>query len=276
MGLFGSHRSASDRTAGARYHESTPVGIEIHGLRKQYGGKPVLDGVELSVPPGQTLVIIGGSGQGKSVLLRHIIGLAAPDDGTILVGGLSSTDPAMRERYRVAMIFQSSALFNSMTVGENIGLWLVEHRVFQTRREVDAVIEERLAMVGLEGTTGLMPAALSGGMKKRVAIARALAMNPDLILYDEPTSELDPLVSDTIGKVIVDLKTRLRLTSLIVSHDLRLAFAIADRIAMIHEGRIIADGSPDAIRANPNPILQRFIARQHPGRDNARAQEDVL
>jgi phospholipid/cholesterol/gamma-HCH transport system ATP-binding protein len=276
MGLLGSHRSASDRTTGDRYHESTPVGIEIHGLRKHYGGKPVLDGVELSVPPGQTLVIIGGSGQGKSVLLRHIIGLAAPDEGTILVGGLASTDPAMRERYRVAMIFQSSALFNSMTVGDNVGLWLVEHRVFRTRREVDAVVEERLAMVGLEGTTGLMPATLSGGMKKRVAIARALAMNPDLILYDEPTSELDPLVSDTISKVIVDLKTRLRLTSLIVSHDLRLAFAIADRIAMIHEGRIIADGSPDAIRADPNPILQRFIAHQQSGRRNARAQEDVL
>ncbi|HXZ26189.1 MAG TPA: ATP-binding cassette domain-containing protein, partial [Nitrospiria bacterium] len=248
MGLFGSHRSASDRTAGARYHESTPVGIEIHGLRKQYGGKPVLDGVELSVPPGQTLVIIGGSGQGKSVLLRHIIGLAAPDDGTILVGGLSSTDPAMRERYRVAMIFQSSALFNSMTVGENVGLWLVEHHVFRSREEVDAVVQKCLGMVGLEGTAPLMPATLSGGMKKRVAIARALAMNPDLILYDEPTSELDPLVSDTISKVIVDLKTRLRLTSLIVSHDLRMAFAIADRIAMIHEGRIIADGPPDAIR----------------------------
>jgi phospholipid/cholesterol/gamma-HCH transport system ATP-binding protein len=273
MPLFASRQSDAAADVGARYQESTPVDIEIHGLRKQYGGKPVLNGVELSVPAGQTLVIIGGSGQGKSVLLRHIIGLATPDEGTILVGGLASTDPAMRERYRVAMIFQSSALFNSMTVGENIGLWLVEHRVFRSRREVDAVVQERLAMVGLEGTEALMPATLSGGMKKRVAIARALAMNPDLILYDEPTSELDPLVSDTISKVIVDLKARLRLTSLIVSHDLRMAFSIADRIAMIHEGRIIADGSPDAIRADPNPILQRFIAhqnadRQNPGRQN--------
>ncbi|HUJ79373.1 MAG TPA: ATP-binding cassette domain-containing protein [Nitrospiria bacterium] len=271
MGLFSSHRTASEQTVGDRYHESTPVGIEIHGLRKRYGGKAVLDGVELSVPAGQTLVIIGGSGQGKSVLLRHIIGLSVPDEGTILVGGLPSTDPAMRARYRVAMIFQSSALFNSMTVGENVGLWLVEHRVFRTRREVETVIEERLAMVGLEGTAALMPAELSGGMKKRVAIARALAMNPDLILYDEPTSELDPLVSDTISKVIVDLKARLRLTSVIVSHDLRMAFAIADRIAMIHEGRIIADGPPDAIRAAPNPILQRFIAHQSSGRQDARA-----
>jgi len=263
MAPFPSHRSPAAADAGARYGESMPVGIEIHGLRRRYGDKQVLDGVELVVPPGQTLVIIGGSGQGKSVLLRHIIGLDTPDEGTITVGGLASTDPAMRERYRVAMIFQSSALFNSMTVGENIGLWLVEHRVVPSRQEVDAIVQERLAMVGLEGTTSLMPATLSGGMKKRVAIARALAMNPDLILYDEPTSELDPLVSDTISHVIVDLKARLHLTSLIVSHDLRMAFAIADRIAMIHEGRIIADGTPDAIRADPNPIVQRFIAHQN-------------
>jgi phospholipid/cholesterol/gamma-HCH transport system ATP-binding protein len=263
MSLFSPRRTPPDSPAGARYHESTPVGIEIHGLRRRYGDKAVLDGVELAIQPGQTVVIIGGSGQGKSVLLRHIIGLETPDEGSILVGGIPSTDPAMRERYRVAMIFQSSALFNSMTVGENIGLWLLEHRVVPSRREVDEIIERCLAMVGLEGTAALMPAALSGGMRKRVAIARALAMNPDLILYDEPTSELDPLVSDTISRVIVELKARLRLTSLIVSHDLRMAFAIADRIAMIHEGRIIADGAPDAIRADPNPILQRFIAHQN-------------
>ncbi len=268
MSLFSSRQPPAVADGGARYHESTPVGIEIHGLRRRFGDKVVLDGVELVVPPGQTLVIIGGSGQGKSVLLRHIIGLETPDEGTIMVGGLASTDPAMRERYRVAMIFQSSALFNSMTVGENIGLWLVEHHVVRSRPEVDAIVQERLAMVGLEGTASLMPATLSGGMKKRVAIARALAMNPDLILYDEPTSELDPLVSDTISQVIVDLKARLHLTSLIVTHDLRMAFSIADRIAMIHEGRIIADGSPEAIRADSNPIVQRFIAHQNPARQN--------
>jgi phospholipid/cholesterol/gamma-HCH transport system ATP-binding protein len=150
-----------------------------------------------------------------------------------------------------------------MTVGENVGLWLIEHHIFPTREEVEAVVARCLAMVDLGDAAPLMPAALSGGMKKRVAIARALAMNPDLILYDEPTSELDPLVSDTISRVIVDLKARLRLTSLIVSHDLRMAFTIADRIAMIHEGRIVADGTPEAIRQHPDPRVQRFIANQN-------------
>jgi phospholipid/cholesterol/gamma-HCH transport system ATP-binding protein len=268
MGLFSSRRNPEQTAsaAAAHYQESTPVGIEIHGLTRRYGDKNVLDGLDLVVAPGETVVIIGGSGQGKSVLLRHIIGLEEPDAGTLLVGGIPSTDPLMRERYRVAMIFQSSALFNSMTVGENISLWLTEHRIFRSAAEVEAVVQDRLAMVGLEGTASLMPATLSGGMKKRVAIARALAMNPDLILYDEPTSELDPLVSDTISRVIVDLKKRLRLTSLIVSHDLRMAFAIADRIAMIHEGRIIAEGTPEAIRTNPNPLLQRFIAHHNQDR----------
>ena len=260
MGLFS---SGTRETAEAeRYHEPTPIGIEIHGLVRRYGDRPVLDGLDLSVTPGETLVIIGCSGQGKSVLLRHIIGLETPDAGTITVGGIASTDPALRERYRIAMIFQSSALFNSMTVGQNVGLFLMEHHIFKTRREVDEVVQRCLAMVGLEGTSEKMPATLSGGMKKRVAIARALAMNPDLILYDEPTSELDPLVSDTISGVIVELKRRLRLTSLLVSHDLRMAFTIADRIAMIHEGRIIAIGTPGEIRTNPNPQLQRFIANR--------------
>ncbi|MEW6325180.1 MAG: ATP-binding cassette domain-containing protein [Nitrospirota bacterium] len=263
MGLFRRRRAASDERAPARrYDESTPVGVEIRGLEKRYGDKRVLAGVDLAVAPGETVVIIGGSGQGKSVLLRHIIGLEAADAGTALVGGLPSVDPAMRARYRIAMVFQSSALFNSMTVGENVGLWLVEHHVFRRPEEVDAVVQRCLAMVGLEGSAGLTPATLSGGMKKRVAIARALAMNPDLILYDEPTSELDPLVSDTISRVIVELKQRLRLTSLIVSHDLRMAFAIADRIAMIHEGRIIAEGAPQAIRADHNPLVRRFIAAE--------------
>ncbi len=258
MGLFRNQTAAP--AEGRRYDESTPVGIEIRGLQKRYGDKMVLAGLDLDVAPGETLVIIGGSGQGKSVLLRHIIGLETPDAGTILVGNIPSTDPAMRERYRVAMIFQSSALFNSMTVGENISLWLTEHHIFRNKQEVNAVVERCLAMVGLDDTAPLMPATLSGGMKKRVAIARALAMNPDLILYDEPTSELDPLVSDTISRVIVELKGRLRRTSLIVSHDLRMAFAIADRIAMIHEGRIIAAGTPEEIRQHPDPLVQRFIA----------------
>lgn len=261
MGLFRRRTATPDEAPPRRYDESTPVGTEIHGLEKRYGEKRVLTGVELTVQAGETVVIIGGSGHGKSVLLRHIIGLETPDAGTVLVGGLPSIDPEMRARYRIAMIFQSSALFNSMSVGDNIGLWLVEHHIFRTSGEVAAVVQRCLAMVGLDDAAALMPSTLSGGMKKRVAIARALAMNPDLILYDEPTSELDPLVSDTIGKVIVDLKQRLRLTSIIVSHDLRLAFAIADRVAMIHDGRIIAEGTPDAIRAHPDPLVRRFIAR---------------
>ena len=234
------------------------VTVQARGVRRSFGPQEVLKGIDLEVRPGEIFVIMGPSGSGKSVLLRHIIGLEQPDAGEILVNGESVHDTEVASKYRMAMVFQSGALLNSLTVGENVGLYLSEHKL-KPREEIARIVSEKLEVVGLKGTEEKMPSELSGGMKKRAAIARALVIEPQLILYDEPTSELDPLSSIVIGDEILKLNQRIGVTSLVVSHDRDLAFGIAHRIAVIHEGQIVALGAPEEVKRSSHPIIRKFI-----------------
>jgi phospholipid/cholesterol/gamma-HCH transport system ATP-binding protein len=236
------------------------ISVEVRGLRKTYAGQRVLKGIDLRVEPGEIFVVMGPSGSGKSVLLKHIIGLELPDEGEILIDGHSmlEEDHDLMSKYRLAMVFQSGALLNSLSVGENVGLYLSEHRTHKPD-EICRIVAEKLELVGLKGVEDKFPSELSGGMKKRVAIARALVIEPQLILYDEPTSELDPLSSVTIIEEILSLNRRIEVTSIVVSHDRDLAFGIADRIAIIHDGTILFVGTPAEVKANSNPLIQQFI-----------------
>ena len=234
------------------------VGVQIRGLRRSFGAQEVLKGIDFEVRPGEIFVIMGPSGSGKSVLLKHIIGLELPDAGEIFIDGESIQTPGVMDKHRMAFVFQSGALFNSLTVGENVGLYLTEHRL-NPPAEIARIVIEKLETVGLKGTETKMPSELSGGMKKRVAIARALVMEPQLILYDEPTSELDPLSAVVIAEQILELNRRTGVTSLVVSHDRDLAFGVAHRIAVIDEGQIIAIGAPDEVKRSNNPIIRRFL-----------------
>jgi phospholipid/cholesterol/gamma-HCH transport system ATP-binding protein len=234
------------------------VGVTVRGLRKSFNGVEVLRGLDFEVRPGEIFVIMGPSGSGKSVLLRHIIGLEEPDGGEILIDGQPIHSGEVMNRYRMAMVFQSGALLNSLTVGENVGLYLAEHRM-KPPAEIMRVVAEKLEVVGLKDAEQKMPAELSGGMKKRVAIARALVIEPQLILYDEPTSELDPISSVVIAEEIVRLRERIKVTSLVVSHDRDLAFGVADRIAVIGEGQIVAIGTPDEVKRLQHPLVQTFL-----------------
>jgi phospholipid/cholesterol/gamma-HCH transport system ATP-binding protein len=237
---------------------SQSVRVEVIGLKKSFDGRPVLKGISFTVERGEVFVLMGPSGSGKSVLLKHIIGLEKADDGDILIEGESIRDPEILSKYRMALVFQSGALLNSLTVGENVGLYLTEHRL-KKPLEIERIVTEKLDFLGLKGVKDRSPGELSGGMKKRVAIARALVIEPQLILYDEPTSELDPLMTVTIGEEILNLKRRIHVTSVVVSHDRDLAFGVADRMAMMHEGQIIAIGTPEEVRRNSDPRVQRFL-----------------
>ena len=234
------------------------VGVRVRGLRKSFDGHEVLKGLDFDVQRGEIFVIMGPSGSGKTVLLKHLIGLEEPDAGEILIEGQPIQSPEVMSKYRMAMVFQSGALLNSLTVGENVGLYLSEHRL-KPPEEIARIVAENLEVVGLKNTEGMMPSELSGGMKKRVAIARALVSEPQLILYDEPTSELDPLSAVVIAEEIVHLKDRIGVTSLVVSHDRDLAFGVADRIAVINEGRILTIGTPDEVKRYPDPLVQQFL-----------------
>ncbi|MFA5028604.1 MAG: ATP-binding cassette domain-containing protein [Candidatus Methylomirabilota bacterium] len=235
------------------------VRVEVTTLNKFFGEKHVLSDLDLTVEAGETFVIFGPSGCGKSVFLKHLAGLVAPDSGEIRLDG-EPVSSAGGGRFRMAMVFQSSALFNSLTVGENVGLWLKEHRICPPP-EIARIVAEKLELVGLGGTERSMPSELSGGMKKRVSIARALAVSPHLILYDEPTAGLDPVLTEQVGQVIAGLK-RFQITALVVTHDLNLGFAVGDRLGMMHGGRLIEIGSAEAIRATANPIVRAFIHTQ--------------
>jgi len=234
------------------------VGVEVRDLHKSFNGHEVLKSISFQVKPGEVFVIMGPSGSGKSVLLRHIIGLEEPDSGEIRINGESIQDAEVMNRYRLAMVFQSGALLNSLTVAENVGLYLSEHRL-KPPEEIAQVVSQNLEVVGLKGTENKAPSELSGGMKKRVAIARALVIEPQLILYDEPTSELDPLSSVVIAEEIARLNERIQVTSLVVSHDRELAFGVADRIAVIDSGQILAIGTPEEIRNISDPLVQHFL-----------------
>lgn len=235
------------------------IGVQVRGLRKSYGGHPVLKGINFEVQRGEIFVIMGPSGSGKSVLLKHMIGLEMADEGEILIEGESIHAPGVMDKYRMAMVFQSGALFSSLTVGENVGLYLAEHRL-KSPREIDRITVEKLEFLGLKNVKDRFPSELSGGMKKRVAIARALVIDPQLILYDEPTSELDPLMTVTIGEEILNLKSRIQVTSIVVSHDRDLAFGVADRIGMMIDGELRAVGTPNEIRHSTDPVIQRFLS----------------
>jgi phospholipid/cholesterol/gamma-HCH transport system ATP-binding protein len=234
------------------------VSVEVRALHKSFQGQEVLRGVDFEVKPGEVFVIMGPSGSGKTVLLKHIIGLDDPDAGEILIAGESIQTPGVLSRHRLAMVFQSGALLNSLTVGENVGLYLTEHQL-RPPEEIARIVTEKLETVGLKGTEEKLPNELSGGMKKRVAIARALVIEPQLILYDEPTSELDPLSAVVIGREILQLKQRIHVTSLVVSHDRDLAFGVADRIAVLHEGRILTVGTPEEVERHSDPLIQKFL-----------------
>jgi phospholipid/cholesterol/gamma-HCH transport system ATP-binding protein len=255
-------------TPSANNHQG--VSVSVRGLHKSYGEHEVLKGVDLEVKPGEIFVIMGPSGSGKTVLLKHLVGLEDPDEGEILIDGESIQSPEVMSKYRMAMVFQSGALLNSLTVGENVGLYLTEHRLHPPD-EIARIVAEKLEVVGLKGTEGQMPSELSGGMKKRVAIARALVIEPQLILYDEPTSELDPLSSVVIAEEIVHLNERIRVTSLVVSHDRDLAFGVGDRIAVIDDGRILAIGTPDEIQRHTDPKVREFL-QAHFKRPEAQAK----
>ena len=234
------------------------VKVTVRGLRKSYNGVPVLKGLDFEVSPGEIFVVMGPSGSGKSVLLKHIIGLETPDEGEILINDETVQAEHIADRYRMAMVFQSGALLNSLSVGENVGLYLSEHGL-KSPDEIAEVVAEKLELVGLKNLESRFPSELSGGMKKRVAIARALAVDPQLILYDEPTSELDPISAVTVGEEIYNLNKRIHVTSIVVTHDRDLAFGVADRIAIMHEGEILLIGSPKEIRVSKIPAIQEFI-----------------
>jgi len=236
--------------------------IEIVDVHKSFNANHVLRGVSLTVFKGESMVVIGGSGSGKSVLLKHIIGILRPDTGKVLIKGVDLTTLSERELYDVrkkfGMLFQMSALFDSMPVWENVAFGILRERKL-SEREARAIAAEKLKLVGLSGVEDLMPAALSGGMKKRVGLARAIAHEPEILLYDEPTTGLDPIMADAINDLIIEMKKRLSVTSVAITHDMNSAYKIADRIAMLYEGQIIETGSPEEIKNTANPVVRQFI-----------------
>jgi len=242
--------------------------IKIVGLTKSFGTTPVLRGIDLEIETGETMVVIGQSGSGKSVLLKHLIGILKPDKGEIYIDGLEITSLGEEELQRITrkfgMLFQASALFDSLTVGENVSFGL-ERYTDHSPAEIKRIVAESLNKVGLEGIEGLMPYELSGGMKKRVGLARAIAYGPEIILYDEPSTGIDPIRADAINDLINDLKRDLSVTSVVITHDMVSSYKVADRIAMLYEGRIIEIGNPAEIQASSNPIIQQFIHGQAHG-----------
>ncbi len=236
--------------------------ISIRNVTKNFGGKNVLNGLSLEIPRGETLVIMGQSGCGKSVLLKIITGLMSADSGEIWFDGTEISSLNGKKinnlRRKIGMLFQSAALFDSMTVAENVAFMLNQHTDLD-KREMRKVVDEKLSLVDLEGVQDLRPAELSGGMRKRVGLARALAFDPEVILYDEPTTGLDPVTCTEINQLIKDLHERLQVTSVVVTHDMHSAFSVATRMAMIHEGKQVAYGRPDEIINIDDPILQQFI-----------------
>jgi phospholipid/cholesterol/gamma-HCH transport system ATP-binding protein len=237
-------------------------GIAVQGLSKAFGTKQVLDACDLTITRGQTLVVIGRSGEGKSVLLKHIVRLLEPQAGRVWVEGVEVTAlrrPALMElRKRFGMLFQGAALFDSMTIAENVGLILKEHTDWPAER-IRARACECLEMVGLRGTEDKLPSTLSGGMKKRAGLARAIVMEPQYILYDEPTTGLDPITADAINDLIVKLQTELNVTSIVVTHDMPSAYKVGDRMAMLNGGKIVFVGTVDEIRQTDHPMVRQFI-----------------
>jgi phospholipid/cholesterol/gamma-HCH transport system ATP-binding protein len=238
--------------------------IEVKGVHKSFGALKVLRGVDLQIPKGQITVILGRSGVGKSVLLKHIIGLIRPDRGRIWIDKVDITrlgDKDLTEmRKKFGMLFQDAALFDSMGAGENVAFPLREHTKLN-ERDIQRIVAHKLEQVGLPGLQEKMPAELSGGMKRRVGLARALALDPEIVLFDEPTAGLDPPMAEAIEHLIIETQRRLERTFVAITHSILTAFHIAHKIAMLHEGRIIEEGPPEAFRASSNPVVQTFLIR---------------
>lgn len=236
--------------------------IQLVDLHKAFGSKKVLQELDLQVAKGESRVIIGGSGSGKSVILKHIIGILKPDKGDVLIEGVNMAklqENALYEaRKKFGMLFQMAALFDSMNVWENVGFALVRQKNMKPK-DAKEIAVEKLKMVGLVGVENLSPAELSGGMKKRVGLARAIAHEPEILLYDEPTTGLDPITADAINDLIVEMRERLFVTSIAITHDMNSAYKIADRISMLYEGKIIETASPDEIKNTGNPVVRQFI-----------------
>lgn len=238
--------------------------IRFEGVSKSFGDKVVLRDISLDIPRGRTTVIIGPSGTGKSVLIKLLVGLLYPDSGTILVDGVDVVEANERQllevRKRIGMLFQDGALFDSMTVGDNIAFPLRRH-TSRSEEEITAAVALRLEQVGLAGIEDLMPSELSGGMRKRVSLARAIVMEPDIVLFDEPNSGLDPITSDGIDALIGRMKDELGITFVVISHDIVGTFAVADRIAMLYNGSLVAHGTPDEVLHSRSDIVRRFLKR---------------
>ncbi|MBU1163441.1 MAG: ABC transporter ATP-binding protein [Proteobacteria bacterium] len=236
--------------------------IEIIKISKSFNGQKVLDDLDLNIDPGKITVIIGQSGGGKSVLLKHIIGLIRPDSGQIVIDGIDITnlnDKKLNEvRKKFGMLFQDAALFDSMTVGENVAFPLNEHKRL-SRKEINKIVDDKLNLVGLENVTHKMPSELSGGMRKRAGLARAIALDPKIVLFDEPTTGLDPIMRESIDKLIVATQERTKATFVVISHDIESTFTIAHKVAMLYQGKIVAVGTPDEIRSSNNSFVRRFI-----------------
>jgi phospholipid/cholesterol/gamma-HCH transport system ATP-binding protein len=237
--------------------------IEIINISKSFSGKKVLDNLNLTINKGETTVIIGRSGCGKSVLLKHIVGLLQPDYGQVLIDGKDITTMDYKSlnqvRMKIGMLFQGAALFDSLSIGENVAFALREHT--NTPQEmIRSRVKECLSLVGLKGIEDLKPVELSGGMRKRAGLARAICMQPEIILYDEPTTGIDPIMGDAINDLIIELHDKLKVTSIAVTHDMKSAYKIADKIAMLYNGKIIIHGTPEEIQNSKNPIVQQFIS----------------
>ena len=241
--------------------EHSPI-IELVNIHKSFNTQKVLDGLSLRIEAGQITVIIGQSGGGKSVLLKHMIGLIKPDQGETLVEGVDISRLNDRQlndvRKNFGMLFQAAALFDSMTVGENVAFPLREHTRLKPK-EIEEIVEHKLQQVGLQGASHKMPSELSGGMQKRVGLARALALDPKIILFDEPTTGLDPVTADAIDRLIVDTQEHTNATCVVISHDIESTFKIADTVAMLYRGKIVEIGKPDTIKSSTNVVLQQFI-----------------
>lgn len=238
--------------------------IKLVNVHKSFEGQKVLDGLNLEVPAGKITVIIGASGVGKSVLLKHMIGLIHPDHGKVFVSGVDlstlSSEGLVDIRKKFGMLFQGAALFDSLNVFENVAFPLMEH-IKLSSAEIKKRVARTLEVVGLSGVENKMPDELSGGMKKRVGLARAIILQPEVILYDEPTTGLDPIMTESVDNLILGMQQKLEVTSVVISHDIASAFGIADQIAMIYNGRIIECGPPENIRATKNPVVAKFIGK---------------
>lgn len=237
--------------------------IQVIDLYKSFGGNQVLTGINLTIPEGSTCVILGGSGSGKTVLMKHMIGLLKPDKGQVIVDGEDivpqNADQLEQTRRKFGMVFQAAALFDSMTVYENVSFPLREHRKDLKEAQVREIVRQKLGIVGLKNVEEKFPADLSGGMRKRVGLARAIVLDPKIVLYDEPTTGLDPITTDYVDEMILDAKRQLGVTSVVISHDIASAFKVADNIAFLYQGKIVDQGPPAQLRNSEHPAVKVFL-----------------